>query len=304
MNLTNALGWTLIHFMWQGAIISVLLAGTLALLRQAGPCTRYAVSFYVGISVLVFSAVFISLAVAQTGSPITGHWTIARPVFQDHVLLTIRCCGNTNSNMNSSTPVPLAQFRGLIRAQLESSGPVARFEIVRDAGTLQLQGYLQNGGGGGTFTFSPNPNFVTEMRSLGYSGLSDETIFALTVHDISTGFVRDMNAMGIHVESAEQLLATGIHNVTVEYARELQALGYSDLSPTKLVTMRIHGISTDFIKEVEALGYSHPSIEQLVTMRIHGVTPDWARKRADRPDGKPKDSRHPELTSVSLWLLP
>jgi len=269
--------------------------------------------FYVGISVLVCSVIFMSFAFGQNSSPITGQWTISGPVFQDHVMLRIQCCGNSKSNMNTSSPLPLNQLRGLTRSQLESSNSVARFEIVREAGTLSLQGYIQNGAGGGIFTFSPNAGFIGEMRALGYSGLSDETVFALAVHDISAGFVRDMNALGIRPESTEQLLTMGIHNVTVEFARDLQGLGYSDLSPTKLVTMRIHGVttdfarelksmgyspstdqmvtmrihgvSTDFIREVEALGYNHPSIETLVTMRIHGVTPDFINRTRSRGMG-------------------
>src|SRR6185369_16191837 len=148
--------------------------------------------FYVGISVLICSVIFMSFAFAQNTSPITGQWTISGPVFQDYVMLRIQCCSSGKSNMNSSSPLSLSQLRGLARNQLDASGSVARFEIVREAGTLQLQGYLQNGSGGGIFSFSPNPNFVSEMRALGFLRLSDETVFSLALHDISAGYVRDM----------------------------------------------------------------------------------------------------------------
>src|ERR1051326_5216814 len=104
---------------------------------------------YAGIRVLVCGALFIALAFSQTTSPMTGQWAIGGPVFQDRVLLTIQCCDGTKSNMTNTMPVLLAQFRGLGRAQLESPGGVAQFQISRDGGTLQLQGYLQNGRGGG-----------------------------------------------------------------------------------------------------------------------------------------------------------
>src|SRR5262245_5904439 len=41
MTLTNALAWTLIHFLWQGAVIAGLLAGSLAFLKNAGSRIRY-----------------------------------------------------------------------------------------------------------------------------------------------------------------------------------------------------------------------------------------------------------------------
>jgi hypothetical protein len=246
------------------------------------------------------------LALAQNSSPIAGQWTLGGPVVQDKVQLSIRRSSAT-SNMSSSFPVSLSQLRGATRAQLDSSGTVARFDVVRDAGTLHFEGYLQGGAGGGTFTFSPNPNFASDMRSLGYSGLTDEKVFTMAVHDVSAAYIRDMNAAGIRPESSDQLITMRIHNVTVEYVRELKGLGYSDLVPDKLVTMRIHGVtvdfarelkgmgynsvspdqmvtmrihgaSTDFIKEVNALGYNHPGVDQLVTMRIHGVTAEYIRK--------------------------
>ena len=44
MNSTDALGWTLLHFLWQGALIAGLLGGALALLGHAGSRVRYAAS--------------------------------------------------------------------------------------------------------------------------------------------------------------------------------------------------------------------------------------------------------------------
>jgi hypothetical protein len=216
-------------------------------------------------------------ALAQEVAPIRGQWTITGYLIDGQVQLTIQR-GGPGLNMSSSSPIALSQLRGLTRAQLDSSGSMTRFELQRDAGRLQFAGYLQNGGGGGAFTFTPNPRFAPDMRALGYDGLSEEKVFTMAVHDVSAAYVREMNALGIHPGSADQLISMRIHNVTVEFARDLKDLGYTDLPADKLVTLRIHGVTTDFIKELDALGYHHPSLDQLVTMRIHGITPDYIRK--------------------------
>ena len=36
------LGWTLLHFLWQGAAVAVILAVVLQIARSAKPTTRYA----------------------------------------------------------------------------------------------------------------------------------------------------------------------------------------------------------------------------------------------------------------------
>ena len=42
--IVDLLGWTLLHFVWQGALVAALLAGALWALRRHAPRTRYAVS--------------------------------------------------------------------------------------------------------------------------------------------------------------------------------------------------------------------------------------------------------------------
>jgi hypothetical protein len=225
----------------------------------------------------VLAATAICIALAQNGSPITGQWTIGEADIEGQVRLTLQRSG-PGFNMNSTSPIALSQFRGLSQRDLDSSGSLERFELVREAGALRFAGYLQNGGGGGTFAFDPNPSFAQEMRSLGFEGLSDEKVFTMAVHDVSTAYVREMSALGIHPDSADSLIGMRIHNVTVEYVRELKSLGYLDLTADKLVTMRIHGVTAAFARELKGLGYGNVSTDQLVTMRIHDITPDYIRK--------------------------
>ncbi len=68
MNLTHALGWTLLHFLWQGALIAVLLASALALLRSASSRSRYAVSC-AAMMLMVAGAAATFLELAATGTP-------------------------------------------------------------------------------------------------------------------------------------------------------------------------------------------------------------------------------------------
>jgi hypothetical protein len=221
------------------------------------------------------------IVVAQNGATISGQWTIGGLVARDNaqalVQLTIRR-SEGNSNMSSSSPVPLSQLRGLTRAQLDSPGVTLRFELVRDAGTFSFEGYVQRGGGGGAFTFSPNPNFAGEMRSLGFPITSGEQQFVMAVHDASTAYVRDLQALGVRPASTDQLVTMRIHNVATEYVKDLRALGYTNLNPDQLVTMRIHNVTAEFARELNGLGYNSVPPDQLVTMRIHGATTEFKKK--------------------------
>ena len=53
MNATRALGWALIHFLWQGAALAVLLGVVLAITRSTAARTRYALSTVTLVAMLV-----------------------------------------------------------------------------------------------------------------------------------------------------------------------------------------------------------------------------------------------------------
>jgi hypothetical protein len=231
---------------------------------------------YCSLSVLVCGLTH--LAFAQTGAPITGSWNIGGPAADDRVQFAIQRNAGQGSHMSSSSPIALAELRGLTKAQVEAATALVRFILLRDAGTFQFEGYLAKGNGGGAFTFTQNPDFANEMRALGYSGLNDEKVFTMAVHDVSAQYVRDLNALGVRPESVDQLVTMRIHNVTADYIRQFKDLGYADLKADKLVTMRIHQVTPEFARELKGLGYSSVATEQMVTMRIHQVSPDFIKE--------------------------
>src|SRR5215510_11035366 len=216
-------------------------------------------------------------ALSSAQNTITGQWIVSPSKADGFVQLTLRSTG-PDWNINSSTSVPLSQLRGLTAAEMRADGGTTRFEIVRDAGTLQCEGWFKNGRGSGTFAFKPNRNYLTEMRSLGYDNLSDDRIFSLALHDVRLDFVRGLIAAGYERTDMDQLVSMRIHGVTLDFINDLRSLGYDRTPTDELVSMRIHGVSADFIRELKVLGYDHVPADELVSMRIHGVTTEFIKE--------------------------
>jgi hypothetical protein len=227
----------------------------------------------------VAAAGIILIAYAQESAPITGQWIIDGIGVPDQVQLTLhRSIGKSGSSTNSSG-YPVKSFLGLSRAQMDSpEGVMLHFQMVRDAGTLACEGYFKRGNGAGTFTFSSDPSFVSEMRKLGYAGLNSEMLFSMAAHDVTLEYVRGLHSVNAAPSSSDELVSMRIHGVSLEYIRELQSLGYRNLKADELVTMRIHGVTTDFIRDLRQLGYGSVPADELVTMRIHGATTDFIKE--------------------------
>jgi hypothetical protein len=173
----------------------------------------------------------------------------------------------------------LSSFTGLTSAQLQATGdkPV-KFSLARDAGTIVLEGMFGDGEGGGRFTFTANPAYTNELRSLNVTwsdDMDDERLLMLTSLDVSKQFIRDMQSLGYRT-SLEEYTRFRIHGASPEYVREMQTLGYRDLSSEDLVRFRIHGVHADYIRSLNEYGY-HPSAEDAVRFRIHGVSAELVK---------------------------
>src|SRR5205085_2400843 len=222
---------------------------------------------------LILSAIVLvaSAAIAQT----RGAWHVTAG--DDGKLHLDISRGNS---MHWGQSMDLAAFSGLSSQTMAAKAETpVKFEMVRDAGTIHFTGTFTDGDGVGRFTFEPNRNYASTLRSLGVSGTidDDDDLFALAMHDVSTAFIREMQSLGLR-ENLDQYIAFRIHGVSAQFVRDLRALGYDALSADDLVSMRIHGVSPRFIRELKDAGYSGIPVEKLVEMRIHGISADDVKR--------------------------
>src|SRR5215210_5411661 len=90
----------------------------------------------------------------------TGQWMIEFRTGDEKVSLSLRYHstkdegGNHNSMSNTTRSISPAEFQGLTREQaMSAAGTQVRFQIRRDAGTLNCEGWFKSGEGSGHYTF-------------------------------------------------------------------------------------------------------------------------------------------------------
>lgn len=230
------------------------------------------------------------VAVSFSGSPAraqdsySGQWIIEPSRVSDYLQLTLTYSSAKNSGQwgrgSSITSFGLApdKLRGLSQAQMMSSGSTVQFQMIRDAGTFNCEGWFKNGRGSGHFTFASNPAFISELKARAYQSPTEAQLFSMAMNDLGIAFIDELKAQGYERPTLDQLVNMGDHGVSLEYLKGLKAHGYMLQSVQLLTKMVDHGVSLNFIKEMDSLGYKNLPAETLIRTVDHGVTPDYIKE--------------------------
>src|SRR5262245_32372824 len=89
-------------------------------------------------------------------SSITGEWILEFKSGTDLIYFSIHRRSEGGGRMSSSSDIKAEVLRGLSASQTSGSGAPVSFQVVRDAGTLNCEGWFKDGKGSGSFTFAPN----------------------------------------------------------------------------------------------------------------------------------------------------
>ena len=210
------------------------------------------------------------------------------------------------SRSMSTNDVPLTSFRGFTLDMLDHSGP-AKFTYVQDAATIECVGTFGWGRGTGSFTITPNPQFVAELNRLGFATPDRDEIFMLVMNGTSLDFIREVHNARI-ASSLQDVLDMAAHGVNSQYIHDVARIGYRNLKAQDYIAMRDHGVEARFLQELKDAGYQldsgqvielrdhgvdsafmrglaayglHPDASELLALRDHGVTPDYLRDLRD-----------------------
>ncbi len=243
---------------------------------------------------------------AAASATIEGNWSMSPTDEPGKVRFAIiRRWNGNNSHHESEWPV--SAFQGLdlsVRGKRDVT-----FVIARDAGRFDCEGYLKDGEGAGSFLFTPDAEFGSDMRALGFE-VDEEKQFVMASIDVTVEHARQMKSLNFVDLDTNHLLATRIFSVTAAYVNELRREGLPlkavgtviafrvhgvsldqvrdfrkrgfDVNEDQLIAFRVHKVTPEYITRMEKLGFEKPSADQLVAMRVHGVTPEFAAEMKSR----------------------
>ncbi len=198
----------------------------------------------------------------------------------------------THSSSHGFTLDP-SQLSGLTREQAMSGGSHVQFQLKRDAGTFNFEGWFKEGNGSGHFTFAPDRSFAAQLNAQGYGSPSDEQLLSLAMSDTGFALINELNAQGYQRPTLDQLIEMGNHGVGVDYVQGLKSYGYQLKTIDYLVKMRDHGVTLKFIGEMASLGYKNiePEGPRLLSSVTRSIKTDERPRRGPKVHPVTADAR-------------
>src|ERR1051325_3405289 len=148
-----------------------------------------------------------------------NQWLIEFKTNEAKVQLTMRYRRERDSGFsysNTGFGIALDQLVGLTRAPVMSSGTPVRFQLKRDAGTFNFEGWFKEGNGSGHFTFSPSSSFAAELAKQGFGKSTDEQLLSLAMTNTGTAFINELKAQGYDTSTVAHFLQMGNHGVKLD----------------------------------------------------------------------------------------
>ena len=185
-------------------------------------------------------------------------------------------CEPMNHCNEGDSDMPWSRWTGVTPADLQREGATVDARLRGEAGEMRCVGAVHNSELRGTYSFTPNPEFIHRMEALGFS-LSNQTakqtnerLQGYTMLDVTTAWVKQMKDAGVQGMTAENIMGLRALGVDSAYVHAMAAAGYPELDAGKLTGMKAVGVTPEKVQQIRAMGYS-PTQEELIQMSVFKI---------------------------------
>jgi hypothetical protein len=205
--------------------------------------TRFLTVFLSGLFILgaCITAIAQSAERKVSENAFAGEWMAEmKPNNMDKIDVKFKRQFTTKGFSSTSNPFLLAELQDLaLHTALSSEKRAVNFRIVREAGTFECEGYMQNGKGTGLWKLFISRDFISSMRTRGYDNLTENDLFDAALQNINGGLIEDLRSAGYDNLSFKDLVEARIFNITPQFIQEQKFAGYQKLTFKELVEIRL-----------------------------------------------------------------
>ena len=196
-------------------------------------------------------------------------------------------CKSGDNCHEGDSRMPWSRWTGVTPADLQHEGATIDARLKAEAGEMRCVGTVHNSEMHGTYSFTPDANFIHRMEALGFSfptqtaQQTNDRLQGYTMLDVTTEWVKAMKDAGVQGMTAENIMGLRALGVDSEYVHGMAAAGYPELDAGKLTGMKAVGVSPEKVQQIRAMGYS-PTQDELIQMSVFKIDAPFVERMKAR----------------------
>ena len=179
------------------------------------------------------------------------------------------CSADHQCNENNSN-IAWSKWTGIVPGDLGRDGATIDARMKADSGEMRCSGTVHGAALRGTFSFTPNPEFVKRMESMGFDHQTPKQLRDYAFLDVTTAWVEGMKSAGVQGMTAENIMGLRALGVDQKFVKEMAAAGYPELRSDKLTSMKAVGVSPEKVQAIRVMGFS-PTEDELIEMSVFKI---------------------------------
>ena len=174
-----------------------------------------------------------------------------------------------------------SKWTGVTPQDLEHEGAAIDARMKAEAGEMRCVGTVHDAALRGTYSFTPDADFVKRMEAMGFDDQTPDRLQGYAMLDVTTEWVKEMKAAGVTEMTAQNLMGLKALKVDPAYVKAMAAAGYPELRAHKLTSMKAVGVSPEKVQAVKAMGFS-PTQEELIQMSVFKIDAPFVERMKAR----------------------
>lgn len=122
------------------------------------------------------------------------------------------------------------------------------------------------------------PEYIQQMRSIGFGDLPLRDIISFKVQDVTAGYIEKMRGAGLGELTAHDIVSLKVQSVTPDYVSAMRAAGVNVKTARDAVSLKVQNVTPDFVRQLAAAGYDKLTVRDLVRLAVSGVNADFIRE--------------------------
>lgn len=176
-------------------------------------------------------------------------------------------------------------------------GSAGTFKIVREAGTMDLNGKFEGDQGMGKYKFIPNKEYGAAMKNEINESLSDRDLLVFFFINVKKSYVAMLKSQGYKGFGKDDLIPLVALNIDQAYISSMKESGLKDLSLHDLIPLKSLKIDKAYIQEIRASGYKDVDADKLISLKAQGIDGEYIKKM-QKASGKEGDISEKEASDL------